>query len=39
MTSVTLNSSEMKNISGGCKIFSSVLFGGRKTTIFVSEFL
>jgi hypothetical protein len=34
-----LNSSEVKNVSSGCKFFPSVLFGGRKAVTFVPEFL
>jgi biotin operon repressor len=34
-----LNGCEVKNVSGGCKIFPSVLFGGRKDAIFAFEFL
>jgi biotin operon repressor len=34
-----LSNSEVKNISGGCKIFPSVLFDGWKDAIFAFKFL
>jgi biotin operon repressor len=34
-----IDSGEVKNISGGYKIFPSVLFSGRKDIIFALEFL
>jgi hypothetical protein len=36
---ITIDGSEVKNVSGGCKVFPSVLFGGRKDAIFAFEFL